>query len=453
MLRRALLIGLLVCALGSWVLVKSYLGSVNAAAAVSPSTRPTTPSNPPVPSAKPAEILLPVVEKCRLAAADTLYLPSDTLRPALGADASEQEVESYALTDRLWSEGRQKRLQSGNVCLDIEFAGAKKQDFCLPAFSILGAMKCGTTFLTRALERHPDVFAVVQKETFFFSWWWHHGFRGLTWNARNYSRSHPQLISDNTPFYIHGVSVPERVYLSLPTMKFIVSFRDPISRLESQYHHANRWLKRNNRPRLNETIVRLLFEEAAVLDFCVGRGLPDWKPLLPVDHPAHDRTRWTLYMDCVTYGCASKRCLPLRDTPFFSMHNHGHPAWGLITKSFYAQQLGYWLQYFPRRQFFVVRYEDLNSNASWIVNEIAQFLGLDSLPLSTYTIDKANVGGKYLPLGSDMRIWLSGILSRANEELNELLGVDFGWPSTLTPGARVSCHFRKGWYKITCLAE
>lgn len=58
----------------------------------------------------------------------------------------------------------------------------------LPNFLHIGPDRAGTTWLHRALARHPQVFVPTAKEVLFFDQHWE---RGLHWYERHYRRARP----------------------------------------------------------------------------------------------------------------------------------------------------------------------------------------------------------------------------------------------------------------------
>ncbi len=110
----------------------------------------------------------------------------------------------------------------------------------LPTFTVIGAMKAGTTSLYHYLNAHPEIVMSKTKEVNFFSSAEKYGMGIESYEAEfvgegkacgegsvNYSKY---------PLFPH---VPERMHKVLPGAKLIYIVRDPIERLRSQYLH--RW--------------------------------------------------------------------------------------------------------------------------------------------------------------------------------------------------------------------
>jgi Sulfotransferase domain len=117
----------------------------------------------------------------------------------------------------------------------------------LPSFLIVGAARCGTTSMFRALAGHPAVFGpALQKELHYFS---NKYFRGIAWyqshfplraRARLMARSAnvaPQAF-ESSPYYMFHPLAAERIYRDLPGVKLLVLVRDPVERARSQYSYS-----------------------------------------------------------------------------------------------------------------------------------------------------------------------------------------------------------------------
>src|SRR3712207_4809254 len=104
----------------------------------------------------------------------------------------------------------------------------------MPNLFIVGAAKAGTTALYDYLAQHPEVFLSRVKEPMFFSREDYYA-RGLDWYEAEYfggAEDYP-VRAEATPHYLYwSEKVAPRikeVYGERP-VKFIASFRDPVSR-------------------------------------------------------------------------------------------------------------------------------------------------------------------------------------------------------------------------------
>ena len=113
----------------------------------------------------------------------------------------------------------------------------------MPAFLIIGAKKCGTTFLYDLLARHPHVEPAAKKELHYFDIlyeeesieWYRRCFPAPRW--KDGRRTIP---GEATPYLDASHVVPERVVRVLPRARVIVLLRNPVDRAYSDYQQARR---------------------------------------------------------------------------------------------------------------------------------------------------------------------------------------------------------------------
>ena len=110
-----------------------------------------------------------------------------------------------------------------------------------PNFVIVGIMKSGTTSLADLLSANEQIF-IPEKELHFFDNYGGHKDRwslGLSWYKKQFlNASSAQLIGEKTPTYSYLNDVPKRIFETLPNVKLIWIFRNPINRTYSNYWHA-----------------------------------------------------------------------------------------------------------------------------------------------------------------------------------------------------------------------
>ncbi len=116
----------------------------------------------------------------------------------------------------------------------------------LPSFLIVGAQRCGTTSMYRALEQHPAVLrALLHKGVHYFDTDyprgldWYQGHFPLTAHARLRQRSVgvPPLTFEASPYYMFHPMAAERIARDLPGAKLLVLLRDPVERAYSAHAH------------------------------------------------------------------------------------------------------------------------------------------------------------------------------------------------------------------------
>lgn len=105
----------------------------------------------------------------------------------------------------------------------------------LPTFFIVGAMRSGTTALTRYLDAHPDVFMARPKEPHFLD---RHFDRGLRWYARHFEGAECEsAVGEATQTYLYEAVARRRLAGAFPGARLVALLRDPVERAYSHYWH------------------------------------------------------------------------------------------------------------------------------------------------------------------------------------------------------------------------
>ena len=121
----------------------------------------------------------------------------------------------------------------------------------VPTFLVIGAQKCGTTWLAEVLRQHDEVFLPKEKELHYYDDWTRHAF-GPDWYLAHFAGgAGAAAIGEATPNYLwtratplerrlHYVAgdIPNKVRADFPDLKLLVCLRDPVERAVSAYHHA-----------------------------------------------------------------------------------------------------------------------------------------------------------------------------------------------------------------------
>ena len=115
-----------------------------------------------------------------------------------------------------------------------------------PDFVIVGAQRCGTTSLFRALMAHPLVQPpVFHKGVNYFDlnyfrgpeWYYgHFPIRGVA-RTRTLARKARPVTFEASGYYMYHPLAPERMARDLPTAKLLVMVRDPVERAYSAHRH------------------------------------------------------------------------------------------------------------------------------------------------------------------------------------------------------------------------
>ena len=195
----------------------------------------------------------------------------------------------------------------------------------LPNFFVIGAAKCGTTYLYELLKRHPDVYLPLVKEPRFFC-----NDDRFEEGLQEYVRRHYSegtdfaARGDTSPHYLAFEKSAQRIRELIPEdgHRFIVIFRDPVDRAWSHYWNA-------------------VYEGVEPLDF--------------TDALEAEGSRAS---DAELFRQGSLR--------------HSYFSAGL-----FASQLETWFQYFDRSRFLFLFQEDIRSEPTAVARETFRFLGVD----------------------------------------------------------------------------
>ena len=132
----------------------------------------------------------------------------------------------------------------------------------LPSFLYIGAPKCGSTWIYKALQAHPEVYVPVAKEIYFFDRYYS---KGLDWYAPFFEKSDPGIkaIGELSPNYLYYHEAASRIAQDLPAVKLFACIRNPLERFLSQYMHA----RRNNLTKDNIEDILILKKPPPILKF------------------------------------------------------------------------------------------------------------------------------------------------------------------------------------------
>ena len=117
-------------------------------------------------------------------------------------------------------------------------AGGEPGVGALPDFAIIGAPKCGTTFLYYLLAKHPLVRPAAFKELHYFDLLYD---KGEQWYRQcfpspRFKDGRKTITGEATPGYLAHPQVPDRIAEIVPQAKLIVLLRNPVDRIYSGYH-------------------------------------------------------------------------------------------------------------------------------------------------------------------------------------------------------------------------
>lgn len=111
-------------------------------------------------------------------------------------------------------------------------------------FLIIGAEKCGTTWLADMLRQHPDIFIPAVKELFYFNERFfespelpnYNASQPISWFLQFFAQARvDQIKGEASPAYIWDRAAAERIAAYDSGIKLIAVLRNPIDRAMSQY--------------------------------------------------------------------------------------------------------------------------------------------------------------------------------------------------------------------------
>lgn len=297
-----------------------------------------------------------------------------------------------------------------------------------PEFMLIGGAKCGTTSFAYYLSAHPQIKESKIKEPNYWSW--------KLCNKAQYQslfvNSAPLLTPRadqkiggeySTSSLLHPL-VPRRVRGRLPNIKLIVLLRNPIDRAYSHYIMSQRQGMEPTRSfdeiiekEIDEVPVLLEAHQRGFLDSNfrtqAHRSTPQGKPITVVEHNEH----WTPH--------------PLySDQELFRFYGSSY-----VFRSLYHDQLWRWLQLFSREQMLIIQSEQFMAEREKIMNQVVQFLGLQTYSFSPDELQNTWGGGAsnlekpgdYPPISNKTRTLLQSFFAPHNQKLFDLLGQSFDW--------------------------
>ena len=143
-------------------------------------------------------------------------------------------------------------------------------------FMIVGAMKSGTSTLSKILNQHPGITMSEPMEPHFFSMTENWQKNLERYQKRNFKEGNNQLYGEGSTTYTmfphYNLELWKDIYNYNPEMKFIYLIRNPIERAISQYMHLY------ERGYLNSSIEDALINEPWIIN--TGRYFTQIKPFI-----------------------------------------------------------------------------------------------------------------------------------------------------------------------------
>jgi hypothetical protein len=248
-----------------------------------------------------------------------------------------------------------------------------------PTFLLLGAQRCGTTFLYESLLAQTGVMGARQKEVHFFDleyqrgpgWYRSHFPASAAVRSRAAVSRSSVAVGEASPYYLFHPDVPRRVATSLPRARFVVMIRNPVARAYSHYCHERA---------LGYEV--LTFQEA---------------------------------LEAEPRRLAGEELRLTRDEHYVSF---AHRHFSYYARGCYAVQLRRWLDFFPREQFIVLPSERLFSDPAATVRRVLEFLGVAD---SSLRPPRRRPSATHPPLPDDIRALLTRRYAEPNADLAQLV--------------------------------
>ncbi|MFF0306815.1 sulfotransferase domain-containing protein [Streptosporangium sp. NPDC004379] len=258
----------------------------------------------------------------------------------------------------------------------------------LPSFLVIGAQRCGTTSLYRALAQHPLILKpVLHKGVHYFDVAYD---RGLPWYrahfplqvrsarlARRYG--HRPRAFESSPYYLFHPLTGPRIAQDLPGVKLVVLVRDPVERAFSAHAHE------------------------------LARGFetePDFARAVELEEER-------------LAGAEDA----LRARPHSLSHAHRHHAY--LARGRYAEQLARLEPLFGRDRLLVLDSGRFFAEPEVVYDRVLEFLGLPHLGDPRF--ERHNARPRPAPMPEPLRRELAGRFEESDARLSPWLGTEPSW--------------------------
>ena len=257
-----------------------------------------------------------------------------------------------------------------------------------PDFVIVGAQRCGTTSLFRALNKHPAMMPNVinAKGIHYFDTSYHND---LAWYLAHFpsraerdshaaSVGHKAIAGEASPYYLYHPAGAERMAQAIPDAKIIVLLRDPVKRAISHHLH-------------------MVFE----------------------GHESIEDLDQALDMESTRLEGIEER---LMSDPSYVSRPHQHYSY--MARGHYAQQLEKLYTHFDRKNVLVMTTDKLISDSQPSLSAIQSFIGLEPDP--SIELEKRNASSKFEPRPETIQR-LTDEFAKSNERLAKVVDVEIPW--------------------------
>jgi len=281
------------------------------------------------------------------------------------------------------------RRNTRHVLLEGMVAARQRQaDRPPPDFVIVGAQRCGTTSLFRALNKHPAMMSNVMnaKGIHYFDTSYH---RDLAWYFAHFPTradrdSHAAkvgqkaIVGEASPYYLYHPAGAQRMAQAIPDAKIIILLRDPVKRAISHHLH-------------------MVFE--------------GHEPIEDIDQ--------ALNMESTRLEGIEQRLL---NEPTFVSRPHQHFSY--TERGHYAQQLEKFLEHYDRNNVLVMTTDELISNSQSSLSAIQSFIGLEPDP--SIQLEKRNASSSFQPQSETVQR-LTEVFAASNKRLANIVDIKIPW--------------------------
>jgi len=257
-----------------------------------------------------------------------------------------------------------------------------------PDFVIVGAQRCGTTSLFRALAKHPAIMPNVinAKGIHYFDTSYH---RSKAWYSTHFATraqraaheaqvGHKAIVGEASPYYMFHPAGAERMADAIPNAKLVVLLRNPVKRAISHYQHMV-WEGHESIKNIDEA----LDLESTRLQGIEERLLADPKLI-----------------------------------------SRAHQHYSYIARGHYAPQIEKLFAHFDRQNVLIMTTEKLISDSESSLSSIQSFIGMEPDP--SIQLEKRNASSKFEPDPQTVSR-LTNEYAESNKRLSELLDIEIPW--------------------------
>lgn len=282
------------------------------------------------------------------------------------------------------------RRHARSALLESSLAFRKRNtDRPAPDFVIVGAQRCGTTSLFRALAKHPAMMPNVlgAKGVHYFdtsyhqseAWYLAHFASQAERNKRAEEIGQRCIVGEASPYYLFHPAGAERMAKTIPNTKLIVLLRDPVKRAISHHQHM------------------------------VWEG-----------HETEADIDAALDLESTRLAGIEEKLLA---NPALVSRTHQHHSY--VARGHYAIQLERLFHYFDRKNIFIMSTEQMVREPASL-KTIQSFIGFE--PDESIALEKKNASDKFEPRQETVDR-LSEIYAESNQQLSELIDVEIPWYS------------------------